>query len=102
VQKYKDTNNKVHDIEEGFEHLLPIGSVKITDAQTEALLKAPPETPVEARARKDAQVETELGSDTIRILIEALIPIITDDSIKSMSAIDVLNLVKSNRRAELE
>jgi len=102
MQNYKDINNNVHALEvEEFEYLLPTGSVKITDVQAEALLKAPPETPAEANTRKDAQVEIELGSNAIRILIEVLIPIIADNSIASMSSTDVLNIAKANRRAEL-
>jgi len=38
MEKYK-VNNKVHEIEAGFEHLLPIGAVKITDAGAIDLLK---------------------------------------------------------------
>ena len=34
---FKDTNNKVHEIEEGFEHLLPADAIEITQAEADAL-----------------------------------------------------------------
>jgi len=37
MAKYKDTNNKVHDIDPAFEHLLPAGCVQITDEEALAL-----------------------------------------------------------------
>ena len=38
MKTFKDINNKVHEIEEGFEHLLPEGSVEITQAEADDLL----------------------------------------------------------------
>ena len=38
MEKYK-VNDKVHEIEVGFEHLLPVGAVKISDAEAIDLLK---------------------------------------------------------------
>jgi len=38
MKKFKDVNNKVHEIEEGFEHLLPVGATEITDAEAISLL----------------------------------------------------------------
>ena len=95
--KYKDLNNNVHDIEEGFEYLLPSGSVKITDAQATALLKPPPETPDEANTRKDSQVEAEIGTDVVRIIMETVVPLIDP----SLSVTDIINRAKAKRKLEL-
>ncbi len=45
--KYKDSTNKVHQIPEGYEHLMvgwPVGYVKIDDAEADAILAPPPQT----------------------------------------------------------
>lgn len=42
--KYKDSNNAVHQIEEGFEHLMsgwPVGYTQITDAEAATILNPP-------------------------------------------------------------
>ncbi len=41
---YKDLNNKVHEIEAGFENLLPVGSIEITQAEADILLAPPAPT----------------------------------------------------------
>ena len=97
MQKYKDLNNNVHAIGEGFEHLLPAGSVKISGAEAIVLLTPAPETPQEASDRKDAQVEIEIGTDTVRIIMEILIPLINP----SLNVTDIINQAKSTRRLEL-
>ncbi len=51
---YKDKNNKVHEIEEGFEHLLPIGSVEITQAEADILLAPTAEELEEKRKQENA------------------------------------------------
>ena len=38
MKKFKDTNNQVHEIEDGFEHLLPIDAIEISDAEVIDLL----------------------------------------------------------------
>jgi len=43
IKKFKDTDNKVHEIEEGFERLLPSGCVEITDSEADELLAPTPE-----------------------------------------------------------
>jgi len=59
MQNYK-AGNKVHVLEStDFEHLLPDGAVKISQAAADALNKPIPETPAQASARKDAQVNAE-------------------------------------------
>lgn len=50
---------------------------------------------------KDIQVEAELGTNMIRILIETLIPAIQDGSITTMSPTAFINLAKAKRKAEL-
>ena len=39
---YKDTNNNIHFIEREFAHMLPAGSVEITDAEAQAIQNPPP------------------------------------------------------------
>lgn len=56
---FKDSNDKIHEIEEGYEHLLPAGCVEITQAEAEALL-AP--TPEEAKAQYVAVVAAAVQS----------------------------------------
>lgn len=36
--KFKDTNNQVHEIEKGFEYLLPEGCVEITDKEAQEII----------------------------------------------------------------
>lgn len=52
IKIFKDTNNKVHEIEEGFEHLLPVGAVEITQAEADAL-RAPTAAEIEAKRKSD-------------------------------------------------
>ncbi len=44
MKQFKDLNNNVHEIEAGFENLLPKGSVEITQAEADVLLAPPPPT----------------------------------------------------------
>lgn len=39
IKKFKDTKNGVHEIDENFKHLLPIGCVEITEIEATELLK---------------------------------------------------------------
>jgi hypothetical protein len=94
MQKYKDPDNKVHEIDEKFEHLLPAGSVKITDEEAIILLTPSPE---EIEARKDRQIETELGNDMVRVLMETLVPLINP----SLNVTDIINQAKAKRKGEL-
>jgi hypothetical protein len=56
MKNYKDTNNKLHVIDEGFENLLPSNCIQITQAEAEALI-AP--TPAEIAAQLASQVEAD-------------------------------------------
>ena len=60
---YKDTNNQLHFLESlYFEYLLPIGSVKITDEEAEALLN-PSLTIDQARSIKRSEIEKSYQDD---------------------------------------
>ena len=63
--KYKDSNNEVHQIPEGFERLLPTGCVQITDAEADTLIasKVIPPTYKELRAAAYPSIADQL--DTI-------------------------------------
>ncbi len=50
---------------------------------------------------KDDQVEAELGTNAVRVIIEALVPMIQDNSIAGKTPSDVLDAIKARRRAEL-
>lgn len=47
MKYFKDQNNNVHAIEEGFEHLLPYGCTPIADVEAAELQKSPPPTAAE-------------------------------------------------------
>ena len=55
---FKDTNNQVHEIEEGFEHFLPSDAVEITQAEADAL-RAPTEEELFAQAKVSKLAELE-------------------------------------------
>lgn len=44
MKKYKDSNNKVHEIDEGYEYLLPSGCVEITEEEANEINKPPQKT----------------------------------------------------------
>ena len=74
MQNYR-VGNAVHVLEDTkFEYLLPNGAVKITQAQADALTAPIPETPAQANARKDAQVEAEF-TPAMEALVNVLDPI---------------------------
>ena len=60
-----------------------------------------PRTTQEIDDAKTAQVEAELGSDTVRVIIETIVPMIQDGSITSKTPDEVIAQAKANRRAEL-
>jgi hypothetical protein len=98
MQNYKDSDNNVHVLEsEKFKHLLPVGSVKITQAQADVLSAPPVKTSAEINADKDARVEAELGSDMVRIIMETIIPLINP----SLNVTDIINQAKAKRKSEL-
>lgn len=50
---YKAPDNSLHFVEPEFEHLLPVGSVQITDAEAEALRPKPdPKDAIRAQIKK--------------------------------------------------
>ncbi len=60
---FKDTNNNLHFLDDvSFIHLLPEGSVEITDEEAEELRKPPPETPEQTIARLEATLDRYLDS----------------------------------------
>ena len=60
---YKDTNNQLHFSDSSyFEYLLPIGSVKITDEEADALLN-PPLTIDQAKSIKRFEIEKSYQDD---------------------------------------
>ncbi|MCK4822902.1 hypothetical protein KA005_44480 [bacterium] len=94
-------NNKVHEIEEGFEYLLPVGAIQITDEEAVILLTPAPLTEQEIDYAKTSQVESEIGTDVVRVIIETIVPMIQDGSITSKTPNEVIAQAKANRLAEL-
>jgi hypothetical protein len=74
MQAYKDSNNKLHVIDdEKFEYLLPKDCVKISQAEADELIKS---TPEQVKAEKDAKVKSkidELELKSLRAMREALL-----------------------------
>lgn len=101
MKKFKDLNNKPHEIQEGFEHLLPNGCTEIDQTEFDTLTAPAPLTAQEISDNNDAQVETELGGDNIRILVETFLEIVQNGSIDTAIPNDVIALAKSKRRNEL-
>ena len=62
--KFK-VNNQVHEIEEGFEHLLPNGAVQITDEEAAILLTPPPPTRQEYIDSTVVAIQSALDADAI-------------------------------------
>jgi len=62
---YKDTNNKVHEIDFGFENLLPSGSTEITQAEADALLSP---SPSETEVKRKLGIKAEAQKTIIRFL----------------------------------
>ena len=56
---------------------------------------------VAAGGLKDIQVEEELGSDVVRLIIETIVPMIQDGSIASTTPTDIIAQTKAKRKAEL-
>jgi len=69
----------------------------LTTADISPFVPAPPETPAQSDLRKDSQVDEELGADSMRILIETLLPYID----AGLNPVDIINEAKSKRRLEL-
>ena len=73
---------------------------KVTTHKDAPITYVPP-TAQEIDEAKTAQVEAELGSDVVRIIIETIVPMIQDGSITNKTPDDVIAQAKANRRAEL-
>ena len=59
MKYFKDTDNQIHAIEEGFEHLLPFGCVEITKEEADAIAN-PPLTPEQIIAQYTTGVQKHL------------------------------------------
>jgi len=55
--KFKDQNDNVHEVEEGFESLLPPNSIKITEAEASVLQTPSPPTEQEIEDIKTLQAD---------------------------------------------
>lgn len=99
--KFKDLYGNPHEIEGGFEYLLPSGSVEIDQAEFNLLAAPPTPTAQEIEDNKTNQAEAELGSDAIRIIVETIVPMIQDGSITTAIPADIIATAKAMRKAEL-
>lgn len=63
MKKYKDLNNKVHEIDEGYEYLLPYGCVEITDEEAEQIKLDSIPQPTLADLTEAVRVELQLAID---------------------------------------
>ena len=71
MPNYKAPDNSVHFIDStAFEHLLPAGSVPITDEEAEALRPAPVALPIVVSPRQIRQALTQVG---LRASVEAAV-----------------------------
>jgi len=77
-------------------HILEIKEYLLT-SQIAPFTPEPPETPAQAMARKTAQVEEELGTDAVRIIIETILPYID----VNLNPTSIINEAKLKRRNEL-
>lgn len=88
MKTYKDTNNQLHVIEESFVHLLPVGSVQITDEEAEAIRiaaipAAPKVTSVTMRQARLALLQAGLLSS-----VQTALQNIPDESQKQIALIE--------------
>lgn len=63
--KYKDSNNQVHQIEEGFEHLMsgwPMGYTQITEIEAAQLLASPAPTIDQIKSSLEQAVQAHLDA----------------------------------------
>jgi len=99
MKKFK-VNNEVHEIEEGFEHLLPMGSVEITAEEAAALLAPTTEEQTaidEAQRVKDINIETVTRITTEVPAIESLAMI--DFAVELFKSVDNVTLTPSLAKA---
>lgn len=75
---YKDTQNKVHVLEDAaFFHLLPNGCVEITDEEADELLKPPPETQEQIIARLERALDTYIDNQAQSYRYESIRTMVT-------------------------
>lgn len=71
---YKDTNNQLHWLDDAsFEHLLPIGSVQITDAEADAIREANKPVPAPVTQISPRQIRMALTQMNLRSAVEAAV-----------------------------
>lgn len=68
---YKSPDNSIHFIEPEFAHLLPAGSVPITDEEAEALRPVPPLPPIQPISPR--QIRMALTRANLRTYVEAAV-----------------------------
>jgi len=61
MKYFKDINNRVHAIEEGFEYLLPVGCVEITKDEVDSITN-PPKTPEEILVEFVTKIQDRLDT----------------------------------------
>jgi hypothetical protein len=83
---YKAPDNSLHFIEPEFAHLLPAGSVPITDEEAEALRPAPP--PIVITSVTMRQGRLALLSTGKLALVQAAIDAIPDETLKAAAQIE--------------
>jgi hypothetical protein len=64
MKYFKDINNRVHAIEEGYEQLLPVGCVEITNDEADVIANPPPppKTPEQIEAEFVAKIQSRLDT----------------------------------------
>lgn len=78
MKYYKDTNNNLHYLDDAsFIHLLPLGSVEITDEEAEALRQPPPETPEQIIARLEGAIDRYLDAQAQSFRYESIRTMVT-------------------------
>jgi len=101
IKKFKDKNGKIHEIEVGFEYMLPANCIEIDQTEFDILVAPVPLTPAQQAIEHDRLVEYELGGDNIRILISVIKEIIMDGTIASKTPEEIIIQAKITRRNEL-
>lgn len=75
---FKDTENKLHFLNDAsFIHLLPEGSVEITDEEVDELRKPHPETPEQNIARLEAVIDNYLDNQAKEFRYESIRTMVT-------------------------
>lgn len=80
---------------------IPDDTVRLNNAEDGVRPATTPELQADADAKKDAQADSEINTDTVRIILETIIPMIQDGSINTKTPVEVLDAAKTKRRNEL-